>query len=90
MIRLLRHLVLFLILGVVTTIAVAWCCSAWVRVWNVDRVITGVTSNQKRTWLVQSYVRSGARWISATPIWDIDLYNHGRYSQDRASASATR
>jgi len=82
MIRLLRHLSIFIILGVVTTIAVAWCCSAWVRVWDVDRVITGVTSNQKRTWLVQFYVRSGARWISATPIWDIDLYNHGRYSQD--------
>lgn len=81
MIRLLRNLVLFIVLGIVTTIAIAWCCSAWVRVWDVDRVVTGVTSNQERTWLVKSYVRSGASWISATPIWDLDLFRHGRYSQ---------
>ena len=81
MIRLLRHIFVFIVLGVVTTITVAWACSVWVRVWDVDRVVTGVTSSDKRTWLVTSFVRSGASWNSVKPIWDIDLYNHGRYSQ---------
>ncbi|MHC4989439.1 MAG: hypothetical protein ACYTGC_00520 [Planctomycetota bacterium] len=79
--RWLRRRAVYLVLGVLTTVAVAWFCAGVVRVRHGDLVTVGAGDGERRTWLMSVYERPGARWIDAIAVWDVKSYRQGRYER---------
>ncbi len=78
--RLIRYIAGCLVLGTISTILAAWICAAWVGVWDSNLIREGVTAQQGHAWRVAIYQRAGAHYVRAQAIWDVALYQHGRFA----------
>ncbi len=78
--RIIRYIVVCLVLGSMSTILAAHICAAWVPVWESNLITEGVTAQNGRAWRIAIYERTGASFIRAQAIWDVALYQRGKFA----------
>ena len=60
-----------LLLGFITTVAVAWMCAAWLRISHYEKYAEGVTIPSSDGWLVRAYRCPGAEYVSGLPLFEV-------------------
>jgi hypothetical protein len=71
--RWLRQIALSILLGAVTTVAVAWACGAFVRVSGIppQQYAEGRTTPTLSGWFVRAYGKPGARCVLGWPLGEV-------------------
>jgi len=61
----LRTAAICLVLGAITTVAVAWASAAWVRVQQINEYAQGRTDHSPAFWFIRAYREPGVQYIAA-------------------------
>lgn len=63
-----------LLLGLITTVAVAWASGAWLRLRAMDEYAAGRTTQEDSGWFLRAYKRPGAQFVIGYLISDVTDY----------------
>lgn len=82
--RYVRDVAACLLLGIVTTVAVAWGCAAWVRYQHWVPIASGVTSRDGPGWALKRYEGPGFSFAQGWPIENIEQFFGPRFYNEVA------
>jgi len=82
--RVSRAVVQAVALAIATTLIVAASCTWWVGVIDAGQVARGVTAESGYAWLLTHYQRPTVQWTTAKAIWDVEVFQGGKYAKPEA------
>src|SRR4029453_14071562 len=72
--RILLRVMLFVSLGALTTIAVAWTCALWPRGQQWEGTLKGITHRDQPGWALKGYEGPGFQWVEGWSIFDYQRF----------------
>jgi len=75
-----------LLLGLITTVAIAWASGAWLRLREMDAYAAGRTTRDESGWFLRAYKRPGAQFVNGYLVSDVtDFWQRDEWREDYLS-----